>query len=82
LRRELLDRRLGFGRPHRHAAFSNFTNRGNATALPPFFGIATNQQARTTAGRLSVDGAQTITAIAVGNTISNPGFAAQSVRAH
>lgn len=64
----------------------------NATALPPFFGIATNQQVRTTPGRLSVDGAQTITAIPVGNTIStsalflgttsNPAFAAQSVRAH
>jgi len=63
-----------------------------ATALPPFFGIATNQQVRTTPGRLSVDGAQTITAIPVGNTIStsalylgstsNPAFAAQSVRAH
>jgi hypothetical protein len=64
----------------------------NATALPPFFGIATNQQVRTTPGRLSLDGAQTITAIPVGNTIStsalflglpsNPAFAAQSVRAH
>jgi hypothetical protein len=63
-----------------------------ATALPPFFGIATNQQVRTTPGRLSVDGAQTITAIPVGNTIStsalylgttsNPAFATQSVRAH
>jgi hypothetical protein len=63
-----------------------------AAALPPFFGIASNQQIRTTPGRLSVDGAQTITAIPVGNTIStsalylgatsNPAFAAQSVRAH
>jgi hypothetical protein len=62
-----------------------------ASALPPFFGISTNQQVRTTPGRLSVDGAQTITAIPVGNTIStsalylgtasNPAFAAQSVRA-
>jgi hypothetical protein len=64
----------------------------NATALPPFLGIAANPQVRTTAGRLSVDGAQTITAIPVGNTIStsalflglpsNPAFAAQSVRVH
>jgi|KBSMisStandDraft_5_1062788.scaffolds.fasta_scaffold01322_2 hypothetical protein len=63
-----------------------------ATALPPFFGISTNQQVRTTPGRLSVDGAQTITAIPAGHTISfsglylgptsNPDFAAQSVRAH
>jgi hypothetical protein len=62
------------------------------TALPPFFGIATNEQVRATPGRLSVDGAQTITAIPAGNTIStsalylgptsNPAFAAQSVRAH
>lgn len=62
------------------------------TAVPPFFGISTNQQVRTTNGRLSVDGAQNITAIPVGNTIStsalylgptaNPAFAAQSVRAH
>jgi len=64
----------------------------NATALPPFFGIASNQQVRTTSGRLSVDGAQTISAIPVGHTISisalylgttsNPAFATQSVRAH
>jgi hypothetical protein len=64
----------------------------NATALPPFFGIATNPQVRTTPARLSVDGAQTVTAIPVGKTISisalylgptsNPDFAAQSVRAH
>jgi len=64
----------------------------NATALPPFFGIATNPQVRTTPVRLSVDGAPTITAIPVGNTIStsalylgptpSPAFAAQSVRAH
>jgi hypothetical protein len=63
-----------------------------ATGLPPFFGIATNEQVRTTPGRLSVDGAQTITAIPVGHTIStsalylgptsNPAFAAQSVRTH
>ena len=61
------------------------------TAVPPFFGISTNQQVRTTAGRLSVDGAQNIAAIPVGKTIStsalylgpaNPAFAAQSVRAH
>jgi hypothetical protein len=62
------------------------------TALPPFFGISTNQQIRTTTGRLSLDGAQTVTAISAGNTIStsalylglpsNPAFAAQSVRAH
>lgn len=62
------------------------------TAVPPFFGIATNQQVRTTNGRLSLDGAQSVTAIPVGNTIStsalylgptsNPAFAAQSVRAH
>jgi hypothetical protein len=63
-----------------------------ATGLPPFFGIATNEQVRTTPGRLSLDGAQTITAIPVGNTIStsalylgptsSPAFAAQSVRTH
>jgi hypothetical protein len=62
------------------------------SGLPPFFGIVTNQIVRTNPGRLSVDGAQTITAIPVGNTISssalilnpngNPAFAAQSVRAH
>jgi len=62
------------------------------TAVPPFFGISSNQQARTTAGRLSLDGAQTVTAIPVGKTIStsalylgttsSPAFAAQSVRTH
>lgn len=62
------------------------------TAVPPFFGISTNQQVRTTSNRLSLDGAQTLTAIPAGNTISTsalylgpsslPSFAAQSVRAH
>jgi hypothetical protein len=62
------------------------------TALPPFFGITSNQLVRTNPGRLSIDGAQTITAIPVGNTIStsalylgpnsSPDFAAQSVRTH
>jgi hypothetical protein len=60
-------------------------------AVPPFFGISSNEQVRTTSGRLSLDGAPTVTAIPVGNTIStsalylgptsNPAFAAQSVRA-
>src|SRR5262249_30068336 len=40
------------------------------TALPPFFGLTNNQIVRTNPARLSVDGAQTITAISVGNTIS------------
>jgi hypothetical protein len=62
------------------------------TAVPPLFGISSNQQVRTTSGRLSLDGAPTVTAIPVGKTIStsalylgptfNPAFAAQSVRTH
>ena len=68
----------------------NFTVTG--TALPPFFGLTNNQIVQTNPARLSVDGAQTITAIPASATIStsalvlspnnNPGFAAQSVRAH
>ena len=64
----------------------------SANTFPPFFGIATSQQMRTTSGRLSVDGATSLTAIPVGNTIStsalylglpaSPLFAAQSVRVH
>jgi hypothetical protein len=72
------------------AALPDFSVTG--TAMPPFFGIATNPQFRTTTGRLSVDGASILTAIPAGNTISssalylgpssNPAFVAQSVRAH
>jgi hypothetical protein len=72
------------------AALPDFSVTG--TAIPPFFGIATNPQFRTTTGRLSVDGAAILTAIPAGNTISssalylgtssNPAFVAQSVRAH
>jgi hypothetical protein len=61
-------------------------------AIPPFFGITTNQFVRTNPNHLSVDGAQTLTAIPAGNTISmsalylglpsSPSFVAQSVRAH
>jgi hypothetical protein len=64
----------------------------NGSNIAPFFGISTNQQMRTTSGRLDVDGATGLTAIPVGNTISTsalylglpatPLFAAQSVRAH
>jgi len=60
--------------------------------FPPFFGVATIQQMRTTSGRLSVDNTQILTAIPVANTVSTsalylglpaaPLFAAQSVRAH
>jgi hypothetical protein len=62
------------------------------TALPPFFGITANQFVLTNPSRLSLDGAQTISAISAGNTISasalilapgnSPAFLAQSVRAH
>jgi hypothetical protein len=62
------------------------------TALPPYFGLTVNQFVLTKPGRLSVDGAQTITAIPVSSTISvsalvlapgnSPAFLAQSVRTH
>jgi hypothetical protein len=65
---------------------------GNATGFPPFFGIAINQQFRTTSGRLSLDGVSILTSIPVGSTFSTsalyvgppvaPQFAAQTVRAH
>jgi hypothetical protein len=64
----------------------------NGRALPPFFGLTANQVVRTNLNRLSLDGAQTITAMPVGNTISasalilapngSPAFVAQSVRSH
>lgn len=64
----------------------------SANSFAPFFGIATTQQLQTASGRLSVDGAQTLTGIPVGGTIStsalylgspaNPLFLAQSIRAH
>jgi len=72
------------------ATSPDFTIAG--AAVPPFFGISTNEQVRTNTGRLSLDGVQTIAAIPAGNTISasalylgptsNPAFAAQSVRVH
>src|SRR6266403_1531212 len=65
---------------------------GNATGFPPFFGIAINQQFRTTSGRLSLDGVSVLTSISAGSTFSTsslyvgppvaPQFAAQTVRAH
>jgi len=65
---------------------------GNATGFPPFFGIAINQQFRTTSGRLSLDGVSVLTSIPAGSTFSTsalyvgppvaPQFAAQTVRAH
>jgi membrane-bound inhibitor of C-type lysozyme len=65
---------------------------GNATDFPPFFGITTNQQFRTTSGRLSLDGTSVLTNISAGTAISTtalyvgppvaPQFAAQTVRAH
>ena len=63
----------------------------SATTFPPFFGLATGQQFQTTSGRLSVDGASSLTSIPAGSTFSTtalyigpvaPQFAAQSVRAH
>jgi len=61
-------------------------------ALPPYFGLTADQFVLTNPSRLSVDGAQTITAIPVNRTISasalilapgnSPAFLAQSVRAH
>jgi hypothetical protein len=64
----------------------------SATTFPPFFGLATGQQFQTTSGRLSVDGASSLTSIPGGSTFSTtalyiglpvaPQFAAQSVRAH
>jgi len=64
----------------------------SVNTFPPFFGVATIQQMRTTSGRLSVDNTQILTAIPVANTVSTsalylglpaaPLFAAQSVRAH
>ena len=64
----------------------------SVNTFPPFFGLTTIQQMRTTSGRLSVNNAQILTAIPVGNTVSasalyfglpaTPLFAAQSVRAH
>jgi hypothetical protein len=65
----------------------------SATTFPPFFGLATGQQQfQTSSGRLSVDGASSLTSIPAGSTFSTsalyiglpvaPQFAAQSVRAH
>ena len=64
----------------------------SATTFPLFFGLATGQQFQTTSGRLSVDGASSLTSITTGSTFSTaalyiglpvaPQFAAQSVRAH
>jgi hypothetical protein len=64
----------------------------NGSEFPPFFGLTSNPLVRTTSGRLSVDGATSLTNIPVGSTIStsafflgqptSPLFAAQTVRAH
>jgi hypothetical protein len=72
------------------ATSPQFTITGSA--LPPYFGLTANQFVLTKPSRLSVDGAQTITAIPVSSTISasalvlapgnSPAFLAQSVRAH
>jgi hypothetical protein len=72
------------------ATSPQFTITGRA--LPPFFGITANQFVLTNPNRLSLDGAQTVTAIPVGSTVSasalflapgnSPAFLAQSVRAH
>jgi hypothetical protein len=63
---------------------------GNTFA--PLFGIANNQQFRTTSGRLSLDGVSDLTSMASGSTFSasalylglpaGPAFAAQTVREH
>jgi hypothetical protein len=64
----------------------------SGNTFPPFFGISTNQQFRTTGGRLSLDGVPDLTSMSSGGTFSasalylglpvTPVFAAQAVRAH
>jgi hypothetical protein len=63
----------------------------SGTNVAPFFGLATAQQFGTTSGRLSLDGASTLTSISNGSTFStsalyfgstSPAFVSQSVRAH
>jgi len=64
---------------------------GDATTLPPYFGLIPVQQFQTTSGRLSVDGVSNLASLPVGNTFSTsalylglpaaPQFASQTVRA-
>jgi hypothetical protein len=64
----------------------------SGSTLPPFFGLANSQQFGTTTGRLSLDGASSVTSISNGSTFSTsalyigspsaPAFVSQTVRAH